>query len=80
MTDPKVELGGKCIIHVNTGPGKSKIEFPKKNPKTGENNADSFINEVFKFSICRHGKEKTLAMLNEKFEKFGDEFNSQGIQ
>ena len=79
-TEPKVCLSGKCTLQVNTGGGTSKIEIPKVNPKTGENNADQFIAEVFHFAICRHGKDKVLSMLTEKFKNYGPEFQTQGIQ
>jgi hypothetical protein len=80
MTEPKVKLAGKCIIHADIGHGSSKIEIPRVSKKTGKNNADDFINQAFHFAIMRHGKEKVIEMLNKKCELYGDEYKTQGIQ
>ena len=76
-----VELSGMCSLQIKTGKsGTMKLSIPKKNMKTGENNADGLINEVFKFAILRHGKAKTVEMLEAKCALFGDEYATQGIQ
>jgi hypothetical protein len=66
----KIQLGGKCIIHVDTGMSTSKMEIPKKNLKTGENNADSFIKEAFHFAIMRHGSDEVVKVLQKQLEDY----------
>ncbi len=77
---PQVELSGVCKLQFKTGKhGTLKMSVPKLNPK-GENNADSFINEVFKFAILRHGKAKVVEMVEAQCTLFGDEYNTKGIE
>jgi len=81
MSKPIIELSGACKLQIKTGrSGTMKMSIPKKNTKTGENNADGLINEVFKFAILRHGKARAFEMLEEKCALFGDEYATQGIQ
>lgn len=79
MSDPVVKLRGKCILHVDTGISTSKIEIPKTNPKTGENNADVFINQVLHFAIMRHGKNKFREMVEKKLSLYESKYDDCGI-
>jgi hypothetical protein len=64
--DKKIQLGGKCLLVIDTGMSISKMEIPKNSPKSGKNNADALIKDVFHFAILRHGKEKAIKMLQEQ--------------
>ena len=66
----KIQLAGKCIIHVDTGISTLKIEIPKKSTKTGENNADSFIKEAFHFAIMRLGSEEVVKTLQKQLKNY----------
>tara|TARA_R110000850_G_scaffold100316_4_gene207524 strand:- start:9059 stop:9280 length:222 start_codon:yes stop_codon:yes gene_type:complete len=66
----RIQLAGKCIIHVDTGMSTSKMEIPKKSTKTGENNADSFIKEAFHFAIMRLGSEEVVKTLQNQLKNY----------
>ena len=66
LSNNKVQLGGKCTIQIDTGKGSAKMEIPKKNPRTGENNADEFIKQALHFAIMRHGTDGVIKVIQDQ--------------
>lgn len=74
----QVQLSGKCVLKIDTIRGTSTVEIPKQS-FNGINNADQLIKEVFHFGVMRHGKNKMREMLEEYMQRYGEEYDNQGL-